>query len=524
MLFKRKSCSMNKTYMRLICGLLCALLTISSLMIPESANAASEGVTNAKVVLRKEANTESKALQTLYAGEDIEILSTSGDWYKVRYGKYTGYVMKKYVKTSSSSSSSSSKSSSSSSSVSSKIKALGSAPGIMRVGDENSDVKKLQQALEILGYYNGKIDGIYGNGTTAAVKAYQKAKGLSADGYAGERTVKSIFGSCNSKSLTTQAAPGSSKSSSSSGNTSSTTAKSKYPTVNSIAEIGSAPATSRKGDSGTKVVKLQQALECLGYYDGAIDGDYGNGTYNAVKKFQQKRGMKADGVAGTSTIRVLFGEDAANTSSSSSSSSSSTTYKTEVLDWYADNVSKVIPKGARFTVKDIGTGKTFEMRPLETIIGTNVIKGADLPTYAETAALIDKLEYERTHRGSLLFARSGDIAFTSSQTRGWGLAKLFDGVRDNCSYTLVKAEEQFFQLDLSKIGPTFTKVGLYGDKVHSAVLKVKQGDQFITPEVVDVQTEEFAKVMTLKEPVTADCLRMEFDGQEAVELYEMELH
>jgi len=357
MLFKRKSCSMNKTYMRLICGLLCALLTISSLMIPESANAASEGVTNAKVVLRKEANTESKALQTLYAGEDIEILSTSGDWYKVRYGKYTGYVMKKYVKTSSSSSSSSSKSSSSSSSVSSKIKALGSAPGIMRVGDENSDVKKLQQALEILGYYNGKIDGIYGNGTTAAVKAYQKAKGLSADGYAGERTVKSIFGSCNSKSLTTQAAPGSSKSSSSSGNTSSTTVKSKYPTVNSIAEIGPAPATSRKGDSGTKVVKLQQALECLGYYDGAIDGDYGTGTYNAVKKFQSKRGMKADGIAGSSTIRVLFGEDASN----ASSGSSTTTYKTEVLDWYADNVSKVIPKGARFTVKDVATGRTFEM-------------------------------------------------------------------------------------------------------------------------------------------------------------------
>lgn len=350
MLFKSKPTNTKETYKRLICALLCAALAVSSFLLPENAKAASEGTTNAKVVLRKGANKQSKALQTLYAGEDVEILSTSGDWYKVRYGKFTGYVMKKYVKTSFSSSNSSS---SKSGSVSSKIKALGSAPGIMRPGDDNSDVKKLQQALDILGYYDGKIDGDYGSGTTAAVKAYQKAKGLTADGYAGERTVKSIFGSCSSKSLTTQAAPGSSKSASSS----SSKAASKYPTVDSIAKIGSAPATSRKGDSGTKVVKLQQALECLGYYDGAIDGNYGNGTYNAVKRFQQKRGMKADGIAGSSTIRVLFGENASN----ASSGSSSTTYKTEVLDWYEDNVSRVIPKGARFTVKDVVTGKTFEM-------------------------------------------------------------------------------------------------------------------------------------------------------------------
>ncbi|MDD6040336.1 MAG: peptidoglycan-binding protein [Clostridia bacterium] len=330
---------------RVICALLCALLAVTMLSVPEGALAASEGVTNAKVVLRKEANKDSKALQTLYAGEEVDILNTTGDWYKVRYGKYTGYIMKKYIKTSTSSTSSSN-TSSSGSSVSSKIKALGSAPGIMRVGDENSDVKKLQQALEILGYYDGKIDGKYGSGTTAAVKAYQKAKGLTPDGYAGERTVKSIFGTCNSKSLTTQAAPGG-------GSSSSSVSTARYPTVDSIAQIGSAPATSRMGDSGTKVVKLQQALECLGYYDGAIDGSYGNSTYQAVKRFQTKRGMKADGIAGASTIRVLFGESPAG--------SSSTSYKTEVLDWYADNVSSVIPKGARFTVKDVATGKTFEM-------------------------------------------------------------------------------------------------------------------------------------------------------------------
>lgn len=309
------------------------------------------GITTAKVVLRKESSKNSKALQTIPKGDEVTILSQSGDWYKVSYGKYTGYVMKKYVRANGSvaTSSSGSSTASDSSSAKQKIKALGSAPGIMRVGDENSDVKKLQQALQILGYYSGKIDGKYGKGTTAAVKAYQKAHKLTADGSAGELTIKSIFGSVSSKSLTTQPAPGSSSGSSSS------SSGSKYKTVSSISEIGSAPGKTQKGDSGSDVVKIQQALECLGYYSGNIDGVYGESTVAAVKKFQSKRGMKADGIAGAGTIRVLFGSNA----STSASSSGSTTLKTEVLDWYADNVSKVIPKNAHFTIKDVKTGKTF---------------------------------------------------------------------------------------------------------------------------------------------------------------------
>lgn len=322
---------LTKRLQRFACAVLCMLCVIGAFDF--SASAETVGHTSAKVVLRKQADKESKALQTIPQGEEVSILSKSGDWYKVRYGNYTGYLMKKYVK--SSGSVSESTSSKTTDSSSSKIKALGSAPGIMRVGDENSDVKKLQQALQILGYYKGKIDGKYGSGTTKAVTSYQKAHKLTADGSAGELTIKSIFGSCSSKSLTTQAAPGSSK----------------YKTVSSISEIGSAPSKTQEGDSGTNVVKLQQALECLGYYKGAIDGVFGASTTAAVKSFQKKRNMKADGIAGSATIRVLFG--------SSSDSSSSTSYKTEVLDWYKDNVSSVIPKNAHFVIKDVKTGKTF---------------------------------------------------------------------------------------------------------------------------------------------------------------------
>ena len=336
--------NVSNTVRRCFCTLLCLTLLLSSVLFPVSALADSKGVTNAKVVLRESSSQNSKALQTIPEGEEVTITRTSGSWYRVRYSGQSGYLMKKYVDKASSSSS-----------AAKSIAALGSAPGIMRVGDSNNDVLKLQTALDILGYYDGKLDGKYGDGTKEAVANYQKDEGLTADGYAGERTVKSIFGSCSSRSLTTQPEPGSKKSSSSS-----SSAKSKYKTVDSISEIGSAPGKTELGDSGTNVVKLQQALECLGYYDGAIDGDFGEGTEAAVKRFQSKRGMKADGIAGSSTIRVLFGSSSSGSSSGSSgsSSSSSAKYKTEVLDWYKDNVSRVIPKNARFTVKDIATGRT----------------------------------------------------------------------------------------------------------------------------------------------------------------------
>lgn len=327
----------HKASKQLLCVLLAFLLV--SMLLPAASLAESTGYTNAKVVLRKSHDKDSKALQTLPEGEEVSILGTNGSWYKVRYGSYTGYIMQKYI--------------SKSSTVSAKkIAALGSAPGIMRIGDENSDVSKLQKALEILGYYDGKIDGKYGDGTAAAVKAYQKDQGLEADGYAGEMTVRSIFGKCSSRTLTTQPEPGSTKAASSS-------SSSKYKTVSSISDIGSAPAKSEEGDSGYDVVKLQQALECLGYYKGNIDGVYGADTVAAVKRFQAKRGMKEDGVAGASTIRVLFGSVAATSGATSSGSSG---YVTEVLDWYADKVTNVIPKNARFTVKDVATGKTFEMK------------------------------------------------------------------------------------------------------------------------------------------------------------------
>ena len=53
---------------------------------------------------------------------------------------------------------------------------------------------------------------------------------------------------------------------------------------------------------------LTQALAELGYLSGAADGNFGTGTQTAVKKFQEAKGLDADGIAGKMTQEALFKE------------------------------------------------------------------------------------------------------------------------------------------------------------------------------------------------------------------------
>jgi hypothetical protein len=65
-------------------------------------------------------------------------------------------------------------------------------PRALEPGDRNSAVADLQTALGALGFYSGAIDGDYGDGTSAAVLAFQAAHGLSADGVAGPTTMEAL--------------------------------------------------------------------------------------------------------------------------------------------------------------------------------------------------------------------------------------------------------------------------------------------------------------------------------------------
>ena len=191
--------------------ILLALLTL----LPMTAWATEKGrVNTSALILRSSASRTSAALQSLPVGTTVTITGSSGDWYRVTYGKYKGYVMKKYI-TKSASSGSSSSSSNQKTNTNTKtntktnaktttqtdaraalLKKLNSIgkPKACAPGTTGSNVSKLQRCLQALGYYKGKIDGTYGNATKNAVARLQRAYGLSASGVATRQTIGAMFG------------------------------------------------------------------------------------------------------------------------------------------------------------------------------------------------------------------------------------------------------------------------------------------------------------------------------------------
>ena len=239
---------MNSGLRRLLSGAVALMLLGCSSALADTAT-----VTARKLILREKASSTSDALQTLPKGTKLEILGKSGSWYKVTYGKYTGYVYKTYVSVT--------KTASSSSSASSTTR--------LEKGSTGSDVKDLQTKLKKLGYYDAYVDGDYGDTTVAAVKAFQKKYNLTADGIAGKETLKKL--------------------------------DSVYENANSAKDDDSL----RMGDSGSAVKNLQTKLKKLGYYSGTVDSTFGSGTYAAVRAFQKKYNLTADGVAGSETLKKL---------------------------------------------------------------------------------------------------------------------------------------------------------------------------------------------------------------------------
>ena len=73
--------------------------------------------------------------------------------------------------------------------------------------------------------------------------------------------------------------------------------------------LSCAEAAYHQGDQGQEIAAIQTQLNTLGYNVGSPDGDFGQATATAIKKFQQDRGLEADGVIGMETYRGIMGRD-----------------------------------------------------------------------------------------------------------------------------------------------------------------------------------------------------------------------
>ncbi len=174
----------------------------------------------------------------------------------------------------------------------------GTGRAILRSGSRGADVNELQATLKLLGFYDGAVDGLFGETTVAAVERFQDAAGLGKDSVVGPATWERLFPPDPVTIAPTPIAkpvPA---------------AKPREP-VALKPTPQAAPASAafpilRKGITGDAVRGLQERLRSLKLFDDSIDGVFGEATETAVKAAQRKYQLDPDGIVGPGTWSVLL--------------------------------------------------------------------------------------------------------------------------------------------------------------------------------------------------------------------------
>ncbi len=168
---------------------------------------------------------------------------------------------------------------------------------ILRSGSRGTDVNELQATLRLLGFYDGAVDGFFGDSTVAAVGRFQEAAGVGKDGIVGPATWERLFPPdvIVPTPTVTPRAPDLTRSGE-------TTPKPQP----AVAPTSAAFPILRKGMSGDAVRGLQERLRSLGVFEGTIDGAFGEATETAVKAAQRKYQLDPDGVVGPGTWSAIL--------------------------------------------------------------------------------------------------------------------------------------------------------------------------------------------------------------------------
>ncbi len=201
---------------------------------------------------------------------------------------------------------------------------------LLKKGDTGSQVKYLQYTLHILCCSPNAFTGTFGDATETAVKKFQEKFGITADGVVGDATWNGLCGEIrpikqalydkgyfhgwldglatnvvydavvefqNDYGLSPDGQVG-------------TVTRNKLMRTGST-EVGDNEIPLEQGDAGDNVLYLQYGLKILCCSPGTIDGSFGTGTFNALKKFQERYNLTADGVCGHATwnkMKTLISE------------------------------------------------------------------------------------------------------------------------------------------------------------------------------------------------------------------------
>lgn len=297
----------------------------------------------------------------------------------------------------------------------------------LEFGSRGSDVLKLQKALLELGFNPNGTDGKFGRGTETAVKAYQAARGLEADGKAGTLTLTKLYAETDGQSATV------------------------------TTPVTTNPNTLKYGDSGSRVTEMQTALVKLGYNTNGVDGRFGAGTQRAVISFQKDNGLEADGLAGTKPLELLY-KKADGTSSSSGSGTSSGLTRTLRRGYTGDDVVTVQQR-----LKELG----YYTGSIDGVYGSGSIAAAT--AFQKNNGLkVDGLTGQSTY--AALFSSSAVAAGSSGSSSSSGAyVKLKSGDKGT--------EVKKLQQALKDLGYNVSADGTYGPITVAAVTALPEAQR-----------------------------------------------
>jgi len=172
-----------------------------------------------------------------------------------------------------------------------------------RTSMSRAQIAEMQRALTARNLYQGAADGVWGPKTESAVRNFQTQNGLESTGVLNEATARAL--GLETSSVERQTVSGT---------------DAPAPTGPEAATGPAAtPSQAKLEDSSTNVKleslsqdqarEMQQRLQLLGYYRGAVDGKVGEGTRVALQRyFQRQAELARQGVISNATIG-MFGTE-----------------------------------------------------------------------------------------------------------------------------------------------------------------------------------------------------------------------
>ena len=183
-----------------------------------------------------------------------------------------------------------------------------STPSVWKNGSSGDEVVKIQKRLAELGFYDGAIDGDFGNQTEKAYIAFQQAAGVLVDGIAGSD--RDVLYSDDAPYANAKAEEKTEVKTDNEEKAPAEEAKTDDEPKTEAATEAAAPAYAQNGDFTEDVLDIQQRLYELGYFDIEPTGFFGDYTTEALMSFQLCNDLEITGEINEATLNALNSDDA----------------------------------------------------------------------------------------------------------------------------------------------------------------------------------------------------------------------